>query len=71
MINWLGIILFLGRGVFTTKKFSKGDFLLEYKGELVSEDEGYQREDLYETELGSFLFFFKNGSKCLWWVILT
>lgn len=56
---------FIGRGVFTTKKFSKGDFLLEYKGELVSEDEGYQREELYEPKLGSFLFFFKDGSKCL------
>jgi hypothetical protein len=52
--------------VFTTKKFSKGDFLLEYKGELVPEDEGYRREESYEPELGSFLFFFKDGSKCLW-----
>ena len=52
--------------MFTAKSFSKGDFLLEYKGELVSENEGYQREESYEAELGSFLFFFKDGSKSLW-----
>lgn len=56
----------LGRGVFTTKLFSKGDFLLEYKGELITEDEGSRREDLYDPDLGSFFFFFKDGSKCFW-----
>ncbi|CAH3137970.1 unnamed protein product, partial [Pocillopora meandrina] len=48
-----------------TEKFSKGDLPLQYKGELVSEDEGYQREDLHVEELRSFLFFFKDGFKCL------
>ena len=52
--------------MFTTKSFSKGDFLLEYKGELISEDEGCLREESYDPDLGSFLFFFKDGSKCLW-----
>lgn len=56
--------------MFSTKKFSKGEFLLEYKGELVSEDEGYQREESYGAELGSFLFFFKDGSKSLWYKII-
>ncbi|XP_068739207.1 N-lysine methyltransferase KMT5A-like, partial [Montipora capricornis] len=48
---------FIGRGVFTTKEFSKGQFLLEYKGELISQDEGYSREQSYDEDLGSFLFF--------------
>ena len=52
------VVSSLGRGVFTTKKFSKDDFLLVYKGELVTADEGYRREDLYHPDLGSFLFFF-------------
>ena len=56
--------------MFSTKKFSKGEFLLEYKGELVSEDEGYQREESYGAELGSFLFSFKDGSQCLWYKII-
>ena len=48
-----------------TEKFSKGDLPLEYKGELVSEDKSYQREDLHGAELRSFLFFFKDGFKSL------
>lgn len=48
-----------------TEKFSKGDLPLQYKGKLVSEDEGYQREDLHVEEVRSFLFFFKDGFKCL------
>ena len=52
--------------MFTTKFFSKGDFLLEYRGELITGDEGSKREDLYDPDLGSFLFFFKDGFKCLW-----
>ena len=52
--------------MFTTKFFSKDDFLLEYRGELITGDEGSQREDLYNPDLGSFPFFFKDGFKCLW-----
>ena len=44
-----------GRGVFTTRRFSKGDFLLEYKGELVSHKEGCEREISYPEDLGSYL----------------
>ena len=60
------LFYFLGRGVFTTKLFSKGDFLLVYRGELITGDEGAEMEDLYNPDLGSFLFFFQDGSKCLW-----
>ncbi|XP_028417936.1 histone-lysine N-methyltransferase set-1-like [Dendronephthya gigantea] len=55
----------IGRGVFTTKTFSKGDFLLEYKGELISQEEGYIREKNYPDDLGSFLFFFQQGNASL------
>ena len=48
--------------MFTTKTFSKDDFLLVYKGELVTADEGYRREDLYHSDVGSFLFFLKMVS---------
>lgn len=60
------VVVSLGRGVFTTKTFSKDEFLLVYKGELVKADEGYRREDSYHPDLGSFLFFFKDGAKCFW-----
>ena len=60
------VVVSLGRGVFTTKTFSKDDFLLVYKGELVTADEGYRREESYHPDLGSFLFFFKDGAKSFW-----
>ena len=52
--------------MFTAKFFSKGDFLLEYRGELITGDEGSEREDFYNPDLGSFLFFFIDGSQYLW-----
>lgn len=45
--------------MFTTKVFLKGQFLLEYKGELITQDEGFSREEEYDADLGSFLFFLK------------
>jgi SET domain-containing protein len=56
----------LGRGVFTKRSFCKGEFLLEYKGELVSKKEGCSREDTYPADVGSYLFFFQHGNKSLW-----
>ena len=58
----------LGWGVFAKRAFAKGEFLLEYKGELVSEKEACDREAAYPANVGSFLFFFKHGSKSLWYV---
>lgn len=52
--------------MFATKKFLKAQFLLEYKGELITQAEGYSRKESYDAELGSFFFFFKDGSKCFW-----
>jgi len=52
--------------VFATKEFFKDDFLLVYKGELVTAEEGYQREDSYHPDLGSFLFYFKDSAKSFW-----
>ncbi|XP_071823694.1 uncharacterized protein [Apostichopus japonicus] len=58
---------FIGSGVFCEKRFKKGDFLLEYRGELISQEEGEHREANYPEEVGSFLYFFcHNGkTKCI------
>lgn len=48
----------IGYGLFTTKQFRKGDFLLEYAGEHISSEEGEKREDDYPESMGNFLFFF-------------
>ena len=59
-------INYSGERCVSTKVFLKGQFLLEYKGELITQDEGFSREEEYDADLGSFLFFFKDGSKCFW-----
>lgn len=49
--------------MFTTITFSKGDFLLQYKGDFVSGKEGEEREDKYPEEAGSFLYFFSDNGR--------
>lgn len=51
---------FIGSGVFATRSFLKGEFLLEYQGEHVTAKEGERRDGCYSSEEGSFLFFFGN-----------
>jgi len=60
-----------GKGVFTTSRRKKGEFLTFYTGELISEDEALRRESVYTVSDGSFVFFFKHGRRKLWLVILT
>ena len=59
-------LLFSGCGVFTTKDFSKGDFLLEYVGERITRKEALKRETNYKASQGSFLFFFFDGQGRKW-----
>lgn len=49
--------------MFATKNFDAREFLLEYKGELLSLEEGERRESNYQhvPGVGSFLFFFTNN----------
>ncbi|XP_037553169.1 N-lysine methyltransferase KMT5A-A-like, partial [Nematolebias whitei] len=56
-----------GRGIFANTSFVKGDFLLEYRGELISKEECEQRQRGYNDRLKVFLFeFYFNGK--LWCV---
>jgi len=57
----------LGRGVFATKAFYQGDFLLQYRGQLITETEANRREQEYNEELGSFLFYFQHDAKTEHW----
>jgi len=52
--------------VFALRNFKKGEFLTEYTGELISEDEAFQRENYYTDDDGSFMFYFKFGRESLW-----
>ena len=53
---------FIGYGIFTSLEIKAGDFIAEYKGKLVSKEEGEKLEDHYSQspkngkESGSFLY---------------
>ena len=40
----------IGKGVFTTKEFAAGDFLLEYVGTKLTAKEAAEREDDYKKQ---------------------
>ncbi|XP_067227718.1 uncharacterized protein [Chanodichthys erythropterus] len=48
-----------GRGVFTTRAFFRGDFVLEYRGELLSSEESLDRTEHYTEAENAFLFDFQ------------
>ncbi|XP_060083514.1 uncharacterized protein LOC132562769 [Ylistrum balloti] len=58
-----------GYGVFTTKEFTKGDFLLEYVGETIHEEEALEREKNYAKRQKNakysrcYTFFYKHNEK--------
>ncbi len=57
-----------GRGLYTTEERNKGDFLVEYRGKLLSRGDGLCREQQLEgTDEGCYLFFFpfKEENYCL------
>ncbi len=56
-----------GRGVTTIRIFKKGEFVLEYKGELINKKEAMKRDARYSKDerKGSFLFFFKFQEQTL------
>ena len=49
--------------------FKKGDFLLCYQGEMITEKEGELREQAYPDEVGNFLYCYKDGGKTCWYVL--
>lgn len=51
---------FLGHGVFTTRNYDKGEFLLEYVGENISPHEAAKRN------VQSYTYFFKFGGNLCW-----
>ncbi|CAC5398145.1 unnamed protein product [Mytilus coruscus] len=51
-----------GKGVFTTRAFMKGEFLLEYEGKLMSSEKGDKRLDSHVRKgHGCYVFFFRDN----------
>lgn len=57
-----------GRGVVTTRQFFKGDFVIEYTGELISIAEAKAREQLYtkDQNTGCYMYYFKYKNNQHW-----
>ncbi|KAF4085348.1 hypothetical protein AMELA_G00117160 [Ameiurus melas] len=47
-----------GRGVFTMMHFTKGEFVLEYRGELINFLESNRRHRIYHNNMKGFIFSF-------------
>jgi histone-lysine N-methyltransferase SETD8 len=61
--------MFSGYGIFATKQFNSGDFLLNYHGELLVEKEAKERERIHNRKAdGCYMFYFKDGGEKLWYV---
>ncbi|CAL1281226.1 unnamed protein product [Larinioides sclopetarius] len=54
-----------GRGVVTLKALKRGDFVLEYYGELIDYEEALRRESVYATKenTGCYMYYFKSSDK--------
>lgn len=70
--NSIFLVLFLqvekfptmGRGVITEKELNTGDFVVEYKGNLISRDEALEKEEAGDGP--SYLYFITFQGKEYW-----
>lgn len=54
-----------GRGVIATRHFGRGQFVVEYAGELVGVQEAREREYKYaqDPEAGCYMYYFRHGDQ--------
>lgn len=57
-----------GRGIIAARDFSRGEFVVEYAGELVTIQEARNREISYSQDpnTGCYMYYFKYGSVHYW-----
>lgn len=57
-----------GRGVFALKGFQKGDFVVEYHGDLLELPEAKKREAQYAEDptAGCYMYYFQYQTKTYW-----
>uniref|UniRef100_A0A8D9FBB5 [histone H4]-lysine(20) N-methyltransferase n=1 Tax=Cacopsylla melanoneura TaxID=428564 RepID=A0A8D9FBB5_9HEMI len=53
-----------GRGVVTNRKFYRGEFVVEYAGQLITMEVAKQREKLYaqDQNTGCYMYYFRHGN---------
>ncbi|KAM0733956.1 Histone-lysine N-methyltransferase Set8 [Formica fusca] len=54
-----------GRGVVTTRDFAKGEFVIEYIGELINQGEAKEREKVYaqDQNTGCYMYYFQHRNQ--------
>lgn len=59
-----------GRGVVAARKFQKGEFVVEYAGELITMEEAKKREAMYSQDenTGCYMYYFKYKNNQYWLV---
>jgi histone-lysine N-methyltransferase SETD8 len=57
-----------GRGVVAVRPFYKGQFVVEYVGELITSEEARIREQIYSQEqnTGCYMYYFKHHNVQYW-----
>lgn len=57
-----------GRGVVTTREFRKGEFVVEYVGELIDQTAAKKREAEYarDQNAGCYMYYFKHRNHQYW-----
>ena len=57
-----------GRGVVATKPFQRGDFVVEYAGDLIDLSLAKKREEKYseDTDIGCYMYYFTHNNRRYW-----
>ena len=57
-----------GRGVVATKEFKRGEFVVEYAGDLIDLKVAKRREDKYKqnSNIGCYMYYFSFNNKTYW-----
>lgn len=57
-----------GRGIVTTRPFQRGEFVVEYIGDLISMQQANKREKLYaeDDNTGCYMYYFKYNNQQYW-----
>lgn len=57
-----------GRGIVTTQQFAKGDFVVEYAGDLIDQVSAKKREAIYaqDQNTGCYMYYFQHRGHQYW-----
>ncbi len=60
-----------GRGVVATRDFKRGDFVVEYAGDLIDRKTAKSREEKYKknSKIGCYMYYFSHKNMNYWYVL--